>query len=164
MPAAIDQGLGILVWSPLAGGLLSGKFRRGHELPKTSRHLTAWNEPPVHTRTSSTTLLRWPSESARCMVSAAQVSLAWLLRKPGVTFLVIGAREGDGQQLADNLAAAQLSLPTTSWPSSTRSALTRCRTRIGTSRTSRRTGSRPPTVPCWVNCRANSLLTTPILC
>ena len=48
MPLAIDQGLGILVWSPLAGGLLSGKYRRGVEAPAGSRHLTEWDEPPVH--------------------------------------------------------------------------------------------------------------------
>ena len=37
-----------MVWSPLAGGLLSGKYRRGVEAPAGSRHLTAWNQPPVH--------------------------------------------------------------------------------------------------------------------
>ena len=44
-PLAVDQGLGILVWSPLAGGLLSGKYRRNQEPPEGSRHLTDWNEP-----------------------------------------------------------------------------------------------------------------------
>ena len=48
VPLTIDQGLGILVWSPLAGGLLSGKYRRGVEAPAGSRHLTEWDEPPVH--------------------------------------------------------------------------------------------------------------------
>ena len=48
VPLAVDQGLGILVWSPLAGGLLSGKYRRGVEAPAGSRHLTEWDEPPVH--------------------------------------------------------------------------------------------------------------------
>ena len=47
VPVALDQGLGILVWSPLAGGLLSGKYRRDQEGPEGSRHLTDWNEPPV---------------------------------------------------------------------------------------------------------------------
>src|SRR3954449_7238196 len=47
VPAGIDQGVGILVWSPLAGGLLSGKYRRGQAPPDGSRHLGDWDEPPV---------------------------------------------------------------------------------------------------------------------
>src|SRR5262249_30990776 len=48
VPVSLDQGLGILVWSPLAGGLLSGKYRRGQESPEGSRHFNNWGEPPVH--------------------------------------------------------------------------------------------------------------------
>src|SRR5664279_2332890 len=48
VPLSLDQGLGILVWSPLAGGLLSGKYRRGQQAPAGSRHLGDWNEPPVY--------------------------------------------------------------------------------------------------------------------
>src|SRR3954464_2666107 len=48
VPVAVDQGVGILVWSPIAGGLLSGKYRREIEAPAGSRHLTAWDAPPVH--------------------------------------------------------------------------------------------------------------------
>ncbi len=48
VPLSVDRGLGILVWSPLAGGLLSGKYRRGRQAPEGARHLTEWNEPPVH--------------------------------------------------------------------------------------------------------------------
>src|SRR5580700_6751429 len=48
IPLAVDQGLGVLVWSPLAGGLLSGKYRRDHEAPAGSRQLTDWGEPPVY--------------------------------------------------------------------------------------------------------------------
>ncbi len=48
IPLAVDQGLGVLVWSPLAGGLLSGKYRRDHEPPAGARQLTDWNEPPVY--------------------------------------------------------------------------------------------------------------------
>lgn len=109
VPAAIDQGLGILVWSPLAGGLLSGKFRRGHDLPEASRHVTGWNEPPVHDRDKLYDIVEVAVQIGEAHgVSAAQVSLAWLLRKPGVTSLVIGAR--NEEQLRDNLAAAELSL------------------------------------------------------
>src|SRR6266542_4527776 len=48
IPAAVDQGLGVLVWSPLAGGLLSGKYRRDSRPSSGSRQLTDWNEPPVY--------------------------------------------------------------------------------------------------------------------
>src|SRR5271170_2087784 len=50
IPAAVDQGLGVLVWSPLAGGLLSGKYRRDQRPDSGSRQLTDWNEPPVYDR------------------------------------------------------------------------------------------------------------------
>ena len=55
IPLALDQGLGTLVWSPLAGGLLSGKYRRGQQGPEGSRHLTEWDEPRCTTRRRSTT-------------------------------------------------------------------------------------------------------------
>src|ERR1700733_4035876 len=48
IPLAVDQGLGVLVWSPLAGGLLSGKYRRNHQAPVGSRQLSDWGEPPVY--------------------------------------------------------------------------------------------------------------------
>jgi aryl-alcohol dehydrogenase-like predicted oxidoreductase len=48
VPSAIDQGLGLLIWSPLAGGLLSGKHRRGQPPPPGSRHAGEWSEPPVY--------------------------------------------------------------------------------------------------------------------
>ena len=48
VPLVIDQGVGILVRSPIVGGLLSGKYRRGVEAPPGSRHLSEWNEPPVY--------------------------------------------------------------------------------------------------------------------
>src|SRR6202011_659415 len=48
VPITLDQGLGILVWSPLAGGLLSGKYRRGQKTPEGTRHFNNWDEPPIH--------------------------------------------------------------------------------------------------------------------
>jgi aryl-alcohol dehydrogenase-like predicted oxidoreductase len=109
VPLAIDQGLGILVWSPLAGGLVSGKYRRGHQAPAGSRQLTEWNEPPVHDQERLyDTVEVLVAIGADHGVSAARVALAYLLRKPAVTSLVIGARTRE--QLADNLAAADLVL------------------------------------------------------
>jgi aryl-alcohol dehydrogenase-like predicted oxidoreductase len=109
IPLAVDQGLGVLVWSPLAGGLLSGKYRRNHEAPAGSRQLTDWNEPPVYDPEGLFDIVEVLVEIAEQHgVSAAQVALAYLLGRPAVTSLVIGARTGD--QLADNLAAASLTL------------------------------------------------------
>ena len=111
VPATIDQGLGILVWSPLAGGLLSGKFRRGQPDPEQARQLTEWNEPPVCDRDLLYDIVEALVEIGEGHgVSAAQVALAWLRDRPGVTSLIIGARTDE--QLADNLAAAELTLST----------------------------------------------------
>ncbi len=109
LPACLDQGVGVLVWSPLAGGLLSGKYRRGQQGPEGSRHLTEWSEPPVPDEDGLYDTIDALVEVAEGRgVSAAQVALAWLLRRPGVSTLVIGARTDE--QLADNLQAASLEL------------------------------------------------------
>ena len=80
VPSALDQGLGLLIWSPLAGGLLSGKYRRDQPAPEGSRHATDWDEPPVYDEDKL-----WDTVDALIEVaeehgvSAAQVALAWLL-------------------------------------------------------------------------------------
>jgi aryl-alcohol dehydrogenase-like predicted oxidoreductase len=109
VPAALDQGLGILVWSPLAGGLLSGKYRRGRPEPEAGRQLTEWNEPPVRDQEGLYDIVEALVEIGDGHgVSAAQVALAWLRDRPAVSSLIIGARTEE--QLADNLAAADLTL------------------------------------------------------
>jgi aryl-alcohol dehydrogenase-like predicted oxidoreductase len=109
VPLSIDQGLGILVWSPLAGGLLSGKYRRGVEAPAGSRHLSEWDEPPVNDEDKLyDTIEAAVAIGEAHQVSAAQVALAWLLAKPAVTSVIVGARTTE--QLRDNLAAAELEL------------------------------------------------------
>ncbi|NHC43894.1 aldo/keto reductase [Motilibacter aurantiacus] len=109
IPLTVDQGLGVLVWSPLAGGLLSGKYRRGQQAPEGSRQLQDWGEPPVHDEDKLyDTIEVLVAIAEERGVPAAQVALAWTLAKPGVTSLVIGARTTD--QLRQNLAAAQLRL------------------------------------------------------
>ncbi len=109
IPLAVDQGLGVLVWSPLAGGLLSGKYRRDHEAPAGSRQLTDWGEPPVYDQDGLYDIIEaLIGIGAEHGVSAAQVALAYTLGKPAVTSLVIGARTSE--QLADNLGAASLTL------------------------------------------------------
>ena len=109
VPLCIDQGLGILVWSPIAGGLLSGKYRRGVEAPAGSRHLGEWSEPPVHDEDKLyDTVEELVAIGADHGVSAAQVALAYTIGKPAVTSVIVGARTPE--QLADNLAAAELTL------------------------------------------------------
>ena len=108
VPSAIDQGLGLLIWSPLAGGLLSGKYRRGQDAPPGHRaRRRSGTSRRSTTRTSCTTRSRPSSRSPQERgVSPAQVALAWLLARPGVTSVIVGARTEE--QLADNLAAASL--------------------------------------------------------
>ncbi|WP_181706106.1 aldo/keto reductase [Chthonobacter rhizosphaerae] len=109
VPISLDQGLGILVWSPLAGGLLSGKHRRDQEGPAGTRQLAGWTEPPIRDEARLWDIVDVLVSIADGRgVSAAQVALAWLLGRPGVTSLVIGGRTE--QQFADNLAAADLKL------------------------------------------------------
>jgi aryl-alcohol dehydrogenase-like predicted oxidoreductase len=109
VPAALDRDLGILVWSPLAGGLLTGKFRRDRPGPEGSRQLSDWNEPPVYDRERLYDIVDALVEIGEAHdVSASQVALAWLRDRPGVTSLIIGARTEE--QLVDNLAAAELDL------------------------------------------------------
>jgi aryl-alcohol dehydrogenase-like predicted oxidoreductase len=110
VPLSVDQGLGILVWSPLAGGLLSGKYRRGAAPSEQTRQLSdEWNEPPVRDQDKLYDTIEVLVDVAGAHgASPAQVALAWLLGRPAVTSLIIGARTDE--QLADNLAAAELTL------------------------------------------------------
>lgn len=109
VPISIDQGLGILVWSPLAGGLLSGKHRRNQAAPEGTRQLAGWREPPIRDENRLWAIVDTLVAIAEARgVSAAQVALAWLLGRQAVTSVIIGARTE--AQLKDNLAAADLSL------------------------------------------------------
>jgi aryl-alcohol dehydrogenase-like predicted oxidoreductase len=109
VPSALDQGLGLLIWSPLAGGLLSGKYRRDQPPPEGSRHASEWDEPPVYDEDRLYDTVDVLVEVADAHdVSPARVALAWLLARPGITSVIIGARTDE--QLADNLAAAELEL------------------------------------------------------
>lgn len=108
LPASIDQGVGVLVWSPLAGGLLSGKYRRGQQVAE-GRLAQEWTEPPVRDEEKLYDTIETVVDIASARgISPAQVSLAYLLHKPGVTSLVIGARKDE--QLRDNLGAAEVRL------------------------------------------------------
>lgn len=109
VPLALDQGLGILPWSPLAGGLLSGKFDLESESkgPEGARR-ASFDFPPVD-RSRAAACLRVMRPIAEAHgTSVARVALAWMLGKPHVTSVIIGAK--DETQLADNLAATDLAL------------------------------------------------------
>jgi aryl-alcohol dehydrogenase-like predicted oxidoreductase len=109
VPSAIDQGLGLLIWSPLAGGLLSGKYRRGEAAPEGSRLAGEWNEPPVYDEDKLyDTIESLVAVAEDRGVSPAQVAIAWLLTRPGISTVIIAARTET--QLEDNLAAASLEL------------------------------------------------------
>ena len=109
VPLAVDQGLGILVWSPLAGGLLSGKYRRDGSPESGTRQVSGtWNEPPVRTREKLYNTVEILVDIAGAHgASPAQVALAWLLGR-AVTSVIIGARTDE--QLLDNLGGASLLL------------------------------------------------------
>jgi aryl-alcohol dehydrogenase-like predicted oxidoreductase len=109
IPITIDEGLGVLVWSPLAGGLLSGKHRRNQKTPEGTRQFAGWTEPPVRDENRLWNIVDALVEIGQARgVSAAQVAIAWLLGRPGVTSIIIGGRTKE--QFADNLAAADLKL------------------------------------------------------
>jgi aryl-alcohol dehydrogenase-like predicted oxidoreductase len=109
LPAGLDQGLGVLVWSPLAGGALSGKYTRQTPAPAGTRLTQEWAEPPVRDEEALWRIVDVLLEVAAAHgVSAAQVALAWTLTRPGISTLIVGARTEE--QLADNLAAVDLKL------------------------------------------------------
>jgi aryl-alcohol dehydrogenase-like predicted oxidoreductase len=107
IPAVQDQGLGVLVWSPLAGGLLSGKFRRDKESPEDARR-SSFDFPPVDKEKVYRIVDVMDPIAANHNVSVAQIALAWLLRREAVTSVIIGAKRME--QLEDNLASPSVKL------------------------------------------------------
>ncbi|WP_434732788.1 aldo/keto reductase [Rhizobium sp. YTUHZ044] len=109
MPLGADQGVGALVWSPLAWGRLTGKIRRGEPLPAASRlHETAQYGPPVDDERLFDIIAVLDSIAAETGKTVPQIAINWLLGRPTVSSVIIGARNED--QLRQNLAAAGWSL------------------------------------------------------
>jgi aryl-alcohol dehydrogenase-like predicted oxidoreductase len=107
IPMLRSEGLALMVWSPLAGGLLSGKYTREMQAEEGSRRM-AFDFPPVDkSRAFDCVDVMRPIAQARG-VSVAQVALAWLLHQPQVTSVIVGAKRPE--QLADNVAATQVTL------------------------------------------------------
>jgi aryl-alcohol dehydrogenase-like predicted oxidoreductase len=107
VPLLEAEKVGLLVWSPLAGGLLSGKFSRDNQKPANSRRSEF--DFPLVDKERAWKILDVIAPIARAQgSSAARVALAWLLAKPVVTSIIVGARRLE--QLNDNLAAVDLKL------------------------------------------------------
>jgi aryl-alcohol dehydrogenase-like predicted oxidoreductase len=108
IPIAIDQKLGVLVWSPIAGGLLSGKHRR-NKTAEGSRQMAGWREPPIRDENALWAIVDELAAIGDAHgVSGAQIALAWLLGRPAVTTLIIGGRTE--AQFRDNLASINVKL------------------------------------------------------
>ena len=107
VPAVLDQGLGLLTWCPLAGGLLTGKFTRSRRPEDQSRRLR-FDFPPVAMDQAWGVIDVLERVAARHAATVAQVSLAWQFYQPGVTAAIVGARSAE--QLAENVKAADLAL------------------------------------------------------
>ncbi|RNL57477.1 aldo/keto reductase [Arthrobacter oryzae] len=114
VPASLDAGIGLLPWSPLGGGWLSGKYKRDQaptgatrlgENPE--RGMEAWKARNADSRTWDV-IDEVEEIAGRHSVSPSQVALAWLANRPAVTSVILGARTT--KQLADNLAATDLRL------------------------------------------------------
>jgi aryl-alcohol dehydrogenase-like predicted oxidoreductase len=107
VPLAADQGLAILSWSPLAGGLLSGKFDVDKPGPEGARR-TTFDFPPVDRERLPKVLAALRYVSNATDTSVARIALAWQLTRPFVTSVIIGAKSRE--QLVDNLAAVDVNL------------------------------------------------------
>jgi aryl-alcohol dehydrogenase-like predicted oxidoreductase len=104
MPLGLDQGVGAVVWSPLGWGRLTGKIRRGAALPATSRlHATAESGPPVPDEYVFKVVDALDAVAAETGKTVPQIALNWLLGRPTVSTVIIGAR--DEEQLRQNLGA-----------------------------------------------------------
>ena len=107
VPVLQDQNLGLTVWSPLAGGLLSGKFDREGKGPDGARRVD-FDFPPVDKARAFNVVDVMREIAQAKQVSVARIALAWLLHQPVVTSVIVGAKTPE--QLADNLAAPEVKL------------------------------------------------------
>ena len=109
VPMLASEGLGLMVWSPLAGGLLSAKYDRTQQGEAGSRR-TQFDFPPVNKDRAWDCVDAMRPIAKAHGVSVAQVALAWLLHQPQVTSVIVGAKRPE--QLADNMAATKVMLTT----------------------------------------------------
>ena len=107
VPMLLDQKMGLLVWSPLAGGFLTGKFKRSGDSDESARR-SKFNFPPVNLEKGYDIVDAMSRIATKHGTTAPQVALRWVLDQPGVTSVIIGAR--NTEQLKDNLASVDLKL------------------------------------------------------
>jgi aryl-alcohol dehydrogenase-like predicted oxidoreductase len=107
VPMMLDQKIGLLVWSPLAGGFLSGKFTRTGASDNAARR-SKFTFPPVNLEKGYDIVDTLAAVGARRNATVAQIALAWLLYQPSVTSVIIGAR--NAAQLKDNLGSVDVKL------------------------------------------------------
>jgi aryl-alcohol dehydrogenase-like predicted oxidoreductase len=107
VPMALSENIGIMPWSPLAGGFLSGKFKRDNKTAGNSRR-DNFDFPPINKEKAYDIIDLMTKIGENYNASAARVALSWIKDKPGITSIIIGARNQD--QLMDNLACTQLQL------------------------------------------------------
>ena len=120
MPLGLDQKVGAVVWSPLGWGRLTGKIRRGQPLPENSRlqsSIVTENGPPVQDEYLYKVVDALDEVAAETGKSIPQISLNWLLQRPTVATIIIGAR--NEEQLKQNLGAVGGTSRRSRWPSST---------------------------------------------
>jgi aryl-alcohol dehydrogenase-like predicted oxidoreductase len=110
LPLCREERVGVLPWSPLSGGFLSGKYKRDDPSPEGARR-SAFDFPPIDVERGFDAIEALERIANEKGVSVAQVALAWLLAQPGVTSVIVGANKLS--QLEDNLKAADLELTTT---------------------------------------------------
>jgi len=107
IPMLQSEGLGLMIWSPLAGGLLSGKYGRNRSAEAGSRRVS-FDFPPVDKGRAFDCIDVMREIAGQRGASVAQVALAWLLHQPQVTSVIIGAKKAE--QLADNIGATKVAL------------------------------------------------------
>jgi aryl-alcohol dehydrogenase-like predicted oxidoreductase len=107
LPLCLEEGLGLMIWSPLSGGFLSGKYKRADPAPDGARR-TSFGFPPIDEERGFDAVEALDEIASARGVSTAQVALAWLLARPGVTSVIIGANKMS--QLEDNLKASDIEL------------------------------------------------------
>lgn len=107
VPMLDDQKMGLMVWSPLAGGFLTGKFKKTQQGPKNARR-TSFDFPPIDKEKAYSIIEVMEKIGKARNVSTAGIALAWLLAKPHVTTVIIGAK--NMEQLNDNIEATTLEL------------------------------------------------------
>ena len=107
-PMLLSEGLGLMVWSPLAGGLLSGKYNLSADGHEGEGRRASFDFPPVDLARAAPIVEAMRAMADRRGVTVAQIALAWLLYQPVVSTVIVGAKRAD--QLADNIAASEVEL------------------------------------------------------